>query len=1117
MLHQFNLKINLFKDLKVIMTQLSKKHLLLLCKTIGINVSGLKNKNKDKLKQLITEYENIKQTKIIASGKTIKYIYHCADIHIRTLERHDEYNKVFNNLYSKLSEKGDELNESVFVICGDIFHNRDRHISETIILFNTFLEKLTKLIDVVLIPGNHDIFTHTDRLDTISGIVDIKSFTNFYFLKYSGIYCYHNINFVVSSLIDNKFIKASEVTNNHNIKIALYHGSLVGSKLDNTYSVPPNNNLLKVSDFYGYDYVLLGDIHKKQYLTNNIAYPGSLIQQNFKEEQDHGLLKWDLIGKTSEFIKIDNDYCYITLHIKNNHFPDNITFPSKSRIKLIHDYSEEIDYEEIKKNISNHTDILSISKEIKINEVKDDILTHYKQTEEPTRDDLDNKIFHQLINTFNTDMKNDLLNIHINYLRDISKIQNLNTNKWYITQIQFKNIYIYGNNNINTINFSDKQGIIGILANNAAGKSSILNIILYTLFGNITKTKSYLNRNIINKGCNAYFIKMEIVMNNIKYTIYREGKNKSRKNGGKSMEETIKFSYKNEENNEINITDTNKIVTQEKIKNTFGLTEKDIFILTNVMNYSNYISILNMTSSEISSMFSKLFNLEYYKDIYSLVLKKCKHISDNIKLFKGEFKGLKDTIKNPCDTKELNDTQKDLSICNKELQIIEEKLEIIIKKEASIHIINLNMDFNEEEEENLSIELNTLNNYEELFTDYSINEIKRLISQFEKDFPDRNNKISCDISLNTLKLNLKNIKFNKLIKPCTTKEFNEASIFINNFKNLPQVSDLVYDENGNIIISKNSIEAFKTILNMINDTTLLQLYIDTKILINDYNKYLKDLNENKSLEKNYSDISYKINYMVELELDKLKNKLRYLEISEILKNIKTFKINKENIDKKNVFKNQRKILELDKNKVKNEINKLVSNETTMKLLLKQQENSNYKLKDLNDKIKSLEKEEILYKNYKSIINDRSLPKLILKNTIKKLELEANNMIYSLAGLLIFIDNDSDSDDSKWELLIKKNNMILGSEQVSGYERFVINVGIKMALDKYKFYSGSSIFFIDEAFDCVSEENLDNIDKLFSYLKSYYKNILIISHNEELKKKIDHRINIETDYTSSKIC
>ena len=65
-----------------------------------------------------------------------------------------------------------------------------------------------------------------------------------------------------------------------------------------------SNGLLSVDDFKEFDYTLLGDVHERQFLKDNIAYCGSLIQQNFGEDIDnHGLIKWDLINKTSRMYR----------------------------------------------------------------------------------------------------------------------------------------------------------------------------------------------------------------------------------------------------------------------------------------------------------------------------------------------------------------------------------------------------------------------------------------------------------------------------------------------------------------------------------------------------------------------------------------------------------------------------------------------------------------------------------------------------------------------------------------------------------------------------------------------------------------------------------------------
>ena len=68
-----------------------------------------------------------------------------------------------------------------------------------------------------------------------------------------------------------------------------------------------SNGLLSVKDFKEFDYVLLGDVHERQFLTDTIAYSGSLIQQNFGETIDkHGLIKWDLYNYTNECIYLKN-------------------------------------------------------------------------------------------------------------------------------------------------------------------------------------------------------------------------------------------------------------------------------------------------------------------------------------------------------------------------------------------------------------------------------------------------------------------------------------------------------------------------------------------------------------------------------------------------------------------------------------------------------------------------------------------------------------------------------------------------------------------------------------------------------------------------------------------
>lgn len=1086
---------------------LSKTNLLVLCKSMGITRTT--GKTKEQLSELIRIQEEAKGAIIIQEQtKEIKYIYHAADIHIRMLERHQEYTVVFDNLVSYLKTQ-ENLTSSVFVICGDIFHNKDRLVSETILLFNKFIDNLTSIIDVIIIAGNHDTFTHNDRLDTITGIVDIKKYQNFHYLKWSGIYRYHNIDFVVSSLLDNKFIRADELPKSQQLKVALYHGALVNSKMDNAYKIQ-GDQLLTTADFKGYNLVLLGDIHKRQHLTPTIAYPGSLIQQNYKEELLHGILKWELSSLSSTFVPIHNDYGYITISDKF----DEIEFPKKSRVKLIHAIDNDINFDEIKKQLAKKTTIISISKEISSSTVT----TTESEDELPiSHEEYEHKYFNELIKGYSTDIKNELSLLHANCVNtvDTSESTNLVTT-WELSTLEFTNVFIYGGNHKNIISF-DKKGVIGILQSNAAGKSSIFNIIMYTLFGSITKNKSYHNRNIINKNAKTYKIVLTIKMNNETYTITREGKNKTRKNQ-LSMDETLTFQC-----DTTNLTDSNKIKTNELIKKTFGLSEPSSFTLTNVMSYSNYVSLLTMTSSDISKTFTKLFNLEKYTEIYSKVLKKYKEITESIKLKSKEIDTIEKNTGNTIDQHIIDEMELDIIDITEELQLLESKLKKLIKNETKLksEVVVLPKVSLEEVQNKLKKLTNLHYSFPLETVEHLINETKKSIDKHYKHYK-HDSPINITETLQELQDQLSTITYKTTEHVCTKKEYKLANKQIETF-NIDSKLDKILEILEMSYINENILDVadhgtIKDFVLSLKDDSLLTRYIDSKLLVSDY-----ILNEESILYNNEQNdlkavLDTKINVLLHKELDQLQEYEEYLVYTEYKRLYDLHEINKENTDKLKTIKDTMNIISQNKKELQTELKDLYTTLARHKLVNSQHKIANDKIKILQESMINLKKEENIYKIYKGIVNDKALPKLILNDTIKKVELEANKLVYSLAGLLIKInESEIDLEVGKWDLTIKKNNMILGTEQVSGYERFIINVGLKMAIDKHKFYAGTNIFFIDEAFDCVSEDNFDKIDELFDYLKTnVYKNILIISHNEELKKKVDHLINIETDYVCSKI-
>lgn len=1072
----------------------TKKELIDLAKVLGINDPSLKNKNKDIIKSIINEFKQTKNKSVLAQGKTVTKIFHSADIHIRTLDRHKEYNHVFNNLYEKLKLQ-DDLDTSVFVICGDLFHNRDRLTSETIILFNEFIDQLTSIIDVIIILGNHDTFTHTDRLDVLTGIVSLKvsdlTKYNFYFLKYSGIYSYHNINFYVSSLLDNKFLRCPK--DSDEINIALYHGPVQNCKLDNDY-IYTGSDTIKLVDFNFFDYVLLGDIHKKQFLKENIAYPGSLIQQNHKEENIHGILSWDLINKKCDFIEVESDYGFRTITLNDL---ENIEIledlPKFSYIRLIHNYLDIFDINKIKEKISKYTEIVGFTKIINGNEIKENneviISEDLMSINIIKAQALPDSIKEEIIQLHNKQME-----LYSDNLK-----QNKKGNSWYIESIEFTNMFIYGNDNINKIEFKD--GITGILGNNAIGKSAILNIIMYCLFGNIFKSKNYSNRNIINKNAKNYYVKMIIISGPIKYIIYRKGTNKKRTNGELSMKEELVITE--EKDNKItNLTDSTKSDTSKKIYEILNLSSKESFILTNVLSYTNYITLLNMTNSDISSKLNELFDLSKYSDVYSIVLKQYKKITNDILNNESRLTELKKQIKNiqEINPNKLNQKQTELSNLQKQLD-----------------------ELNEQEIELGKIPILTPTDKNEFDLTNELNQIGEIaITRTKQDIKNEIKTIKIDNSIKSIKTNksieeLKTITYTKVPIRNIVSETEYQDIL-----NKEQFSVDVFIEDLEKCDGKCDQELYKDLMEFLK-TLNSKDYLNDSIKLIDYSNYKKDIEYNKNIQKKLDTINGKIKYVSEKLLLELMSELKIAELQEKkvlltkeLQDIKEYKCNEEKIKIKENIRREKDIVNSKIKKINNEIIDIKAEIKDIENKMNENIKIDKNCKEINEKITISKKEENLYKLYKDIVKD--LPKKILTDTLKKIEIDVNKKIYSFTGLYILFDRSENTLDSKsnWEIVVKKNNITLGTEHLSGYERFIVNTFLKITLDKYKFYDKGEIFIIDECFDAVSEENFHNISSIFDILRKEYKTILIVSHNEELKKMVDHRINIETDYLCSRI-
>lgn len=265
----------------------------------------------------------------------IRKIVHISDIHIRTNQLHDLYKKQFENFIKdvrfQLSLKSDDvtdLYEDPFfhdvriVLTGDLFHQKINISNEQILLSSWFLSELSKIGKVIIIPGNHDFLeNNTERIDSISPIVELLNNQNIVYYKDSMVYDDNNIKWIVYSLYQHnqrpKFDKESG-----QFYVGLFHGTIQGMSTDLGYTFDDAYDRLNFVDL---DLLLCGDIHMRQTFKlpngGNAVMIGSFLQNNFGETvKHHGYGIFDMETKKYNFHDLENDQPF--LHFKINDIKD---------------------------------------------------------------------------------------------------------------------------------------------------------------------------------------------------------------------------------------------------------------------------------------------------------------------------------------------------------------------------------------------------------------------------------------------------------------------------------------------------------------------------------------------------------------------------------------------------------------------------------------------------------------------------------------------------------------------------------------------------------------------------------------------------------------------------
>ena len=1038
--------------------------------------------------------------------RKLKHIHHISDIQIRNLKRHREYEQVFEGLYKEVKKNP---KNAISYIGGDIAHSKTEMSPELVDQLSRLFKNLADICPLVIIAGNHDCnLNNLNRLDVLTPIVENLNHPNLHYLKRTGIYTCGDTDLVVWDVWDKEkdYIKAKDVPGDRK-KVVLFHGTVDRSETDLGFKLPSK---VKMSMFKGYDLGLLGDIHKRQHLNKEetISYCGSLVQQNHGEDIGKGYLLWDMETLKSEYIEIPNEYGYYTINIDNGKLPELPNLPKKPRVRVRVSNTKP---SQLKKLMTQ------LQKKCKIQE---SVITRVDGLS--TEKIRDNKINIGDVN--NPDYQYDLISEYLknNYLvdddtmikiKDVLKDLNsiipeaeIQRNvHWKLKRFEFSNLFSYGEDNV--VDFTKLNGMIGLFAPNASGKSALLDALCFNLFD--ISSRAYKADNIINKAKNNLHCKVNFEIDGIDYYIEKKGK-KNLRTGHVKVD--IDFWTIDDTGEERSLNGDQRRTTQNNIKKVIG--NYDDFILTSMSSQNNSTVFIDKTQKERKELLSQFMGLKIFDTLYQQASddikevntllndfkkadydKELADITDSLLLLEGkesEFKNDEKDLK-----KEIKKVQSNIQEQTKRLKPVDKSLksiEALEKEHSKLHTLSNKVKKNLLEYETEQYDFDrAVKEIENKIVIYKQDGVEEKYYQLEKLEEERD---LFQIELDKLKADVR-VKLDKIDK----------------------LGNLTWDEDCEHCMSNPfTLDAIETKKNLDKDKLLAQQYVQKKQLMEDeiqkqfkvraFKKDLDELQDKLNEKQRYHD-----NITSNIKITKEKQKNIITQFNLIKSNMERSKAQEKNV----VFNEQisKEVDHLENGLTDLDYQLDVVSDKLTKLhgeiqVLKTKE------KQINDNISKVEELEDSHQAYQFLleaIKRDGVPYDLISKSLPTVEGAVNDILAQIVDFSIVFNMDGKQIDTH---IVYDDDRVWPLELSSGMERFISSLAIRVGLMNVSNLPRSNFLAIDEGWGTMDSENLNSVAQLFQYLKSEFQFSLVVSHIESMRDFVDTLLEIKKVGGSSSV-
>jgi len=1043
-----------------------------------------------------------------------------SDVHIRNLKYHPEYRKVFENLYRHL----DELKPDIVVNTGDTAHTKTQISPEFVEMASEHLKRVAEYAPYHLILGNHDLnLMNKDRQDAITPIVESIKSGKIFLHKKSGLgFTEENdgqkYNFWVFSLADrdNYPVPASWALHPDSVNIGLFHGSVASCVTDMNWRMTVVEHDLSIFD--GLDFAMLGDIHKQQYFRDRtIAYPGSLIQQNFGEEVDKGFLLWELAKKgqphdVSPYI-LRGSRKFHTIRLNDDLSVPQMGIEEGSRVRISPPMSitlaQQGEIEKIVRKMYKPYDVITLSAaNIGIqktmagkNSVDIENLRSLPVQEKLIRDHLADKKLDDAILQKVLDL-NRKYQIHVEQEDDTSR-----NVKWKLNRLVWSNFFNYGEKNV--VDFSLLPGLTGIFAPNGSGKSNLIDIILETCFDSTTKG---INKNVhlINDNKDTATAIADITVNDQNYIIertidrikYGQKKFEETKEWGKT---TVNFSMVDNDGGMEPLVGTLRPETEKNIRQRIGTF--DDFMLTSLSAQWNQMDIIANKETKRKEIFYKFFDLDLFEQKGLLAKAEGKDLSRQLADLEGS--GIEDTVRRnkvSIDTRAdmISEKQEELSVQENRICELDERIVDLSSQRVPVDLtrfdlsgwaggvarIDQQVTTNKVKLGEIETRLGALEG--------DLGKVLKLEQRFDlKSHEEKNERYhELDVRIVALEMNMKDreSEFKSHLKNATLlgevpcgDQFPTCKFLVNAFDSKNKLASLEMKISGSL---QEATAARQERESLVPEVRKLESYI-------------KFVGEKESLTGRRDNLK--------LQMENMRLKIEQLEAEKVkkLEDMSRFEKAEAGIKKNEEIDAEVGKLQYEKKKTSAEMQELQESIVELNRLMGGDQSILEKLDAQLVTLQELRDTCSAYEHYIKAMGKDGIAYEILTQKLPLLNEEINKILSNSADFNVSIEHDNEEQSIRFYIQYgqyKRRLLELGS----GAEKFLGSIAIRTALLNVSNLPKTNMFIIDEGFGKLDVKNLESVQRMFDYLRTVFDHIIVISHLDSMKDMVDNIIEFTTD-------